>query len=292
MRLLGLSAALKAQTAHSWGLAMRQHCSSLSNRELQVSLVQGSEGIFDLSLKRPKAKNALGRQLLDELLQATHDLMHSTEARCVLLSSKVEGVFCAGADLKERAKMSQTETAVFVSKLRAAFLALENLPMPTIAVVDGLALGGGMELALSCDLRVAGSQAAFAMPETCLGIIPGAGGTQRLPRLIGLPKAKELIFTGRRVQFEEAHSMRLVEHAVHPGQSAHDHALSLAQDIAKGAPIAQRMAKTAMQQGSGVSLQAGMQIEQLCYAQVIPTEDRLEGLRAFAEKRAPKFTGR
>ncbi|GLC57629.1 hypothetical protein PLESTB_001247800 [Pleodorina starrii] len=172
------------------------------------------EGVSVISLSRPAARNAIGRQLLRELAEALDTVRQERTTRCVLVRSVVPGVFCAGADLKERATMSQSEAAEFVSRIRRTFTELQDLPMPTVAVVEGLALGGGAELALACDIRVMGSDASMAFPEAQLGIIPGAGGTQRLPRIVGASRAKELIFTGRRVSGAEALALQLADHVV------------------------------------------------------------------------------
>jgi methylglutaconyl-CoA hydratase len=171
-------------------------------------------GVRVFSLARPKA-NALGRVLLGQLRTAIEDAAHDKDARCVILRSICPGIFCAGADLKERATMDLAEVERFVSSLRSTFTMLSELPMPTIAVIDGAALGGGLELALCCDIRLAGSgegsKVAVGLPETGLAIIPGAGGTQRLPRVVGLPIAKRLIFTGERLDAEAAAAIGLVE---------------------------------------------------------------------------------
>jgi methylglutaconyl-CoA hydratase len=202
----------------------------------------------------------------------------------------VAGVFCAGADLRERADMSKAEVAAFVDGLRAAFAGVAALPMPVIAAVDGVALGGGCELALAADLRVAGAAAVLGLPETGLAIIPGAGGTQRLPRLVGVARAKELIFTGRRVAAADAAAMGLVD-ALAPAGGAQARALELAAAMLDKGPLALRAAKAAIDGGMGVDLATGLRMEEAYYAHVIPTRDRLEGLAAFREKRKPAFTG-
>lgn len=190
------------------------------------------EGVSLLTLDRPDARNALGRQLVRELFECIDTLRQERTTRAVLLRSAVPGCFSAGADLKERASMTAREAAECVSSLRRLAGALAALPMPTLAVVEGYALGGGAELALACDLRVASASASLAFPEARLGIIPGAGGTQRLPRLVGLAAAKELVFTGRRVGGEEAAGLRLVDHCVADGK-AMERALEISKDIAQ-----------------------------------------------------------
>jgi methylglutaconyl-CoA hydratase len=259
--------------------------------EIQVERLSGTDaGIALLGLNRPSAKNALGRQLLAEFRQALAELRFDAGVRVLVVHSLVPGVFCAGADLKERAGMSSAETAAFVHGLRSAFTELEELPMPVLAVLEGAAFGGGLELALAADLRVAGADAKMGLVETALAIIPGAGGTQRLPRLIGASRAKELIFTARRIGAEEASRIGLVDRVV-PAGEALESALALAREILPNGPVALRMAKQAVNRGLELSLDLGLAFEQACYAQVIPTTDRLEGLAAFREKRKPQYRG-
>ncbi|XP_070366013.1 enoyl-CoA hydratase domain-containing protein 2, mitochondrial isoform X19 [Equus asinus] len=216
-----------------------------------------------------------------------------------------------GADLKEREQMSEAEVEVFVQRLRGMMteiapstrLGTQNkkgeqkaaFPAPTIAALDGFALGGGLELALACDLRVAASTAVMGLIETTRGLLPGAGGTQRLPRCLGVALAKELIFTGRRLSGTQAQVLGLVNHAVaqnEEGNAAYHRARALAQEILPQAPIAVRLSKVAIDRGMEVDIASGMAIEGICYAQNIPTQDRLEGMAAFREKRPPKFVGK
>jgi methylglutaconyl-CoA hydratase len=165
-------------------------------------------------MQRPAARNALGKTMMLQLNEAIANIKNCTTSRCVILQSTVPKVFCAGADLKERALMSQQEGGMFVEGLRTSFTAIENLPIPVIAAIEGAALGGGLEIALAADIRVSGSKAIYGQPETSLAIIPGAGGTQRLPRLIGASKAKELIFTARRIDANRAKELGIVDHVV------------------------------------------------------------------------------
>ncbi|DBA73443.1 TPA: hypothetical protein ACH3X1_011477 [Trebouxia sp. C0004] len=199
---------LNAPVASRYGLNLQQlacYRNFASRSPVQASIEPHPEvqGLYTLTLNRPEAKNSLGHQLMKQLRNSLQTFKHQ-QARCLLINSAVQGTFCAGADLKERAAMSPEEGGDFVKSLRATFSAIAGLPVPTIAIVDGYAIGGGTELALTADLRVAGPSAKFSLPETRLGIIPGAGGTQRLPRLIGRSKSKEMIFTGRFVDAEEA----------------------------------------------------------------------------------------
>jgi methylglutaconyl-CoA hydratase len=259
--------------------------------EIRLERLTGEdEGIVLLGLDRPEAKNALGRRLMEAFRQALADLRFDPSVRVVVLHSLVPGVFCAGADLKERAAMSQPEVAAFVHGLRSGFTELEDLPVPVIAVLEGAAFGGGLELALAADLRVAGLDARMGLVETTLAIIPGAGGTQRLPRLIGSSRAKELIFTGRRIGAEEALHLGLVDRVVAIG-TALESSLALAREILPNGPVALRMAKLAVNRGLDLDRDSGLAFEQACYAQVIPTRDRLEGLAAFREKRRPQYKG-
>ncbi|XP_062870035.1 methylglutaconyl-CoA hydratase, mitochondrial [Trichomycterus rosablanca] len=275
------------------GGAMRQFSSDAD--DLSVRYLDGEEsGIVIFGLNRPKAKNAISKSLVKEMSHAIESVKKNNKVRSVILCSMVPGIFCAGADLKERAKMHQSEVAPFVSKARALITELGNLPMPTIAAIDGAALGGGLEMALACDIRIAATSAKMGLVETKLAIIPGAGGTQRLPRSIGVSLAKELIFAARVVDGAEAKSLGLVNHAVEQnksGDAAYLRALELAREFNPQGPIAVRMAKLAINQGIEVDLTTGLAIEEACYAQVIPTKDRLEGLAAFKEKRPPCYKG-
>ncbi|XP_011938028.1 PREDICTED: enoyl-CoA hydratase domain-containing protein 2, mitochondrial isoform X2 [Cercocebus atys] len=244
--------------------------------EIQVRALAGpDQGITEILMNRPRARNALGNVFVSELLETLAQLREDRQVRVLLFRSGVKGVFCAGADLKEREQMSEAEVGVFVQRLRGLMNDIAAFPAPTIAAMDGFALGGGLELALACDLRV-------------------AGGTQRLPRCLGVALAKELIFTGRRLSGTEAHALGLVNHAVaqnEEGDAAYHRARALAQEILPQAPIAVRLGKVAIDRGMEVDIASGMAIEGMCYAQNIPTRDRLEGMAAFREKRPPTFVG-
>ncbi|XP_025000488.1 methylglutaconyl-CoA hydratase, mitochondrial isoform X4 [Gallus gallus] len=244
--------------------------------ELRVQyLDEEHKGIVVLGLNRSHAKNALNKNLLKMMSKAVDALKSDKKVRTVIFRSEVPGIFCAGADLKERAKMHSSEVGSFVSKARATINEMANLPVPTIAAIDGIALGGGLELALACDIRV-------------------AGGTQRLPRAIGVSLAKELIFSARIVDGEEAKSIGLISHVVEQneaGDAAYRRALALAREFLPQGPVAMRVAKLAIDQGMEVDLVTGLAIEEACYAQTIPTKDRIEGLLAFKEKRSPRYKG-
>ncbi|XP_065769034.1 enoyl-CoA hydratase domain-containing protein 2, mitochondrial isoform X3 [Muntiacus reevesi] len=281
-----------------WRPLETRGCSSnpgAAGREIQVCALAGPDrGIAEILMNRPSARNALGNVFVSQLLEALAQLREDQQVRVLIFRSGVKGVFCAGADLKEREQMSETEVGVFVQRLRGLMTEIA-FPAPTIAAVDGFALGGGLELALACDLRVAAaSSAVMGLIETTRGLLPGAGGTQRLPRCLGVALAKELIFTGRRLSGAQAQALGLVNHAVaqnEEGNAAYHRARALAQEILPQAPIAVRLSKVAIDRGIEVDIASGMAIEGICYAQNIPTRDRLEGMAAFREKRLPRFVG-
>jgi methylglutaconyl-CoA hydratase len=255
-----------------------------------LGVTRDERGLVTLTLQRPERRNALGRALVAALRAELGRLASDPSARVVILAAQGE-VFCAGADLKERAEMPQAEVAGFVDGLRAMMDELAGLPQPTVAALQGPALGGGCELALACDLRVMGAGATLSLPETHLGILPGAGGTQRLARLVGASRAKELIYTARRVGPAEALGWGLCN-AVAGEEGAWERARALAETILGGAPIALAQAKRAVDEGVELPLEEGLAVERRCYAVTIPTEDRLEALAAFREKRKPRFQGR
>ncbi|XP_064632753.1 methylglutaconyl-CoA hydratase, mitochondrial-like [Lineus longissimus] len=228
------------------------------------------------------------------LSEATQAIRFDKNVKVLIIKSECPGIFCAGADLKERVKMTQAEVGPFVAKLRSTVSDLCNLPMPVIAAMDGIALGGGLEMALACDIRIAASSAKMGLVETRLAIIPGGGGTQRLPRLVGPAIAKELMFTARVIDGAEAARINLVNQAVEQNDerdAAYQRSLELAREITPQGPIAVQMAKIAIDRGVEVDLASGLKFEEACYAQVIPTKDRTEGLLAFKEKRPPKYRG-
>ncbi|MFF2797240.1 enoyl-CoA hydratase [Lysinibacillus xylanilyticus] len=256
---------------------------------VRFELLDGCIGLITLS--RPEAANAMSVQLLQELSTTLDNINGDPAVRVVLLTGEGEKAFCAGADLKERKGMPDRQVKKIVQLIGATVAKVEALAQPVIAVLNGVAFGGGLELALACDLRLAATHAKLGLTETSLGIIPGAGGTQRLPRLIGIGKAKELIYTARRLNAEEARSYGIVEY-VHEGHEVLEKAQQLALEMAKNAPLSLVQAKIAMNQGIEVDLATGLKIESLAYNALIPTEDRLEGLLAFQEKRTPQYLGK
>ncbi|CAG5126221.1 unnamed protein product [Candidula unifasciata] len=276
-------------------LFFRQFSEQAPEDEFTLTYLDGEQaGIAVMSMRRFRYKNAMGRNIIQKFLDSMQEVKFNNSIRVVVLRSEVPGVFCAGADLKERLEMKNDEVAGFVAKLRFSLSELYNLPMPTIAALDGAALGGGLEMALACDMRVAASNAKIGLIETSRGLIPGAGGTQRLPRVVGPAIAKELIFTSRVLDGWQAKELGVVNHCVEQndeGDAAYNRALELAEEILPQGPVALRMAKSAVNRGLEVEIEAGLRYEEAYYAQVIPTQDRIEGMLAFKEKRRPKFKG-
>ena len=256
-------------------------------------LEEKDHGIVVFGINRPKAMNALSKNLVKNLNEAVDAVKFDKNCRVLIIRSLAKGAFCAGADLKERAAMPPAEVGPAVARGRAIIGAWESLPMPVIAAIDGVALGGGLEMALACDLRVASDDARLGLTETRLAIIPG-GGTQRLPRVVGLAKAKELIYTARILRGRDAEAIGLVNHCVdqnEEGDAAYLRSLDLAREILPNGPIGVKMAKLAINKGTEVDIASGLSFEEAAYAQVIPTKDRIEALMAFKEKRKPEFKG-
>jgi len=256
-----------------------------------VTLRREEGGLVWLTIERPDVMNCLSFPTLKRLRTLCAELREDLSIRCVLITGAGEKAFCAGADLKERKTMPPARVPDFVRNIRRTMDDVESLPQPTIAVVNGFAFGGGTELLLACDLRVAAAHAQFGLTETTLAIIPGAGGTQRLPRLVGRSRAKDLILTGRKLDAVEAERIGLVNRIAPAGKLA-ETALELARTIAENGPVAVRAAKAAIDQGCELPMTQGLEVEARCYERVMPTQDRLEALAAFAEKRKPRYLGR
>ncbi|RAL15418.1 putative mitochondrial methylglutaconyl-CoA hydratase (Auh) [Aspergillus homomorphus CBS 101889] len=295
--------ALSRASPLSTRITLARLSTSSSDNVIQTQHVPapGSGTIRVLLLNRPNARNAISRSLLDGLSQNVKSIAAENGAgptRALVLGSNVDAAFCAGADLKERANMTKDETNHFLTHLRQTFTALSALPIPTISAVSSTALGGGLELALCTHFRVFGSSCMVGLPETRLAIIPGAGGTYRLPRLIGVNRARDMILTGRRVSGPEAYFLGLCDRLVEilPEEEGQEgvarekvlrEAINLALDICEGGPIALRQAMKAVD-----GWEQGEAAENEAYAGVMGTEDRMEALRAFAERRKPVFKGR
>lgn len=247
-------------------------------------------GVVTLTLHAPPA-NAFSRTMVDALEAGLDALAEDESVRAVIITGSGEKAFCAGADLKERASMSAEEVRAFVPRLQALTAAVAALPMPTIAAINGAAFGGGCELALACDLRLMASTASIGLTETSLAIIPGAGGTVRLPKLVGIGRAKELIFTARRIDATEASAIGLVEEVCDP-EMLLPRATDLAAAIAKNGPLAVRAAKRAIDTAASLPAEQAFAAERDAYASIVDSADRVEGLTAFREKRPPRYQGR
>ncbi|XP_072026837.1 methylglutaconyl-CoA hydratase, mitochondrial-like isoform X2 [Amphiura filiformis] len=273
----------------------KKQYSSGKDDELRLSYLDGEHsGIAVCAFNRPEARNSFSRKMISMIEEVIQTIRFDTNVRTLIIKSDVPGIFCAGADLKERATIPPKEVGPFVAKGRQMTVDIANLPIPVIAALDGTAVGGGMELALACDLRVASTSAKMGLVETKLAIIPGGGGTQRLVRAAGPAIAKELMFTGRVLDGKQAAMLGIVNHAVEQdesGEAAYKRALELGKEILPQGPIAVRMAKLAINKGAEVDLASGLAFEEAYYAQTIPTKDRLEGLKAFKEKRPPVYKG-
>jgi enoyl-CoA hydratase/carnithine racemase len=245
-----------------------------------------------LTLSRPERMNALSRDMLLALGRLGRELTADPSVRAIVLTGSGDKAFCAGADLKERRDYTDDDVRTQVGLYRTELAALDLSPKPVVAALNGVAFGGGLELALICDLRVAAPGALIALPETTLGIIPGAGGTQRLPRIVGEARAKEMILLGRRLTAAEALSWGLVNRVSPEGVSVLEDTLAFLAPVLDGAPIAQAAALSAIDASYDVPLSRGLELERVFYDSTVRSHDRREALVAFAEKRKPVFEGR
>ncbi|HLO12201.1 MAG TPA: enoyl-CoA hydratase-related protein [Pseudoneobacillus sp.] len=253
-------------------------------------LLQVKNHIGYVTINRPDVLNCFNFETLIELGEVVDHIKQHPDVRVVIFTGAGEKAFSAGADLKERKNLSESDVRRNVRKIRDVFHAIAELPQPTIAAINGFAFGGGFELLLACDFRISVEQAIMGLTEVSWGIIPGAGGTQRLTRLIGEMKAKELILTARKISAYEAHHCGILTKVV-SRNSLIPTCEKLAHEILQNAPIAVQQAKYAIGQGVGVDIEIGLEIEAKAYEATIPTKDRLEALAAFNEKRKPVFTG-
>jgi len=256
--------------------------------EYRFIIIKKDEHIAKIIIHRPEQLNALNQDVLQELECAIYEIRQDQQVFVVIITGSGEKSFVAGADINAMKDMTVQEAIEFASLGQRVFHAIENLPMPTIAAVNGYALGGGCELALACDIVVASENAKFGQPEVNLGVIPGFGGTQRLPRRIGMNRAKELIFTGDIINAEEAKRIGLVNRVV-PQDKLMEEVENLAKKIISRGPIAVKYAKKAMDYGIEAGLYPGMELEKSLFANLFVTMDQKEGMRAFVEKRPPKF---
>ena len=258
-------------------------------------LVEHRNRAVFVTLNRPAAANALSRALVAEMTKMLGDLAREiavgADVRALVITGSGDKAFSSGADLKERRTWTLDDTRVFLGEINALMDALAAFPRPTIAAVNGVAFGGGLELALACDIRIAADTAEMGLTEVRLGIIPGAGGTQRLARIAGVAAAKELILTGRRIGAARARELGIVSEVV-PSAELPAAAARWAVEIASAAPLALGAAKRAIDEGISRSLGEGLKIERERYEEVLVTDDRNEGLAAFIEKRPPLYKGR
>jgi len=244
-----------------------------------------------LTIERPDRLNSLSRDTLLAIGLLARQAIADDDVRAIVVTGTGDKAFCAGADLKERQGMDENAVRVQLGLYRNELGVLDRSPKPVVAALNGVALGGGLELALLCDLRVAAPTAVLALPETTLGIIPGAGGTQRLPRLLGEARAKELILLGRRLDAAEALAWGLVNRVSPPGVAVLDDTLAFIEPITSGAPIAQSSALADIDVSFDVTLAHGLELERVYYDACLRSEDRRTALRAFADKKKPQFRG-
>lgn len=257
-----------------------------------LQVIRHGEGghVVELALDRPEAMNAISTAFSEEITATTARLAADPSVRAVVVTSTHEKAFCVGADLKERNGFTDAQMMDHRLVSRQAYRGVLDLPVPAVAAVEGYALGGGMEIALSCDLVVAGERATLALPEVGVGVIPGGGGTQLLTRRVGWSRAASMIFTARRLTGAEGHRLGVVDELVDAG-AARARALEIAQQIAGNSPVAVRNAKKAMRLGMGTDLAAGLEIEDGCWRATAFSRDRAEGVAAFVEKRTPEWPG-
>lgn len=253
---------------------------------------KAEDGLLVVTLNRPEVRNAINTQMGAELRELLVPLAFSAQdVRCIVITGAGDKAFCAGGDLKERNGMTDAEWRAQHAVFEEAFYALMECAAPVVAAVNGAAFGGGCELALACDFIYAARHARFALTETTLGIIPGVGGTQNLPRAVGERRAKEIIMTGKPFSAEEALAWGMVSRVL-DAKELMPATLEVARAICANGPVAVRQAKKAIHYGLNVDLRTGLAFEIEAYNRTVVTEDRLEGVRAFAEKRKPRFSGR
>jgi enoyl-CoA hydratase len=247
--------------------------------------------VATVTIDRPKALNALNPETLAELGEITDEIERDRSLRAVVVTGRGDKAFVAGADIAAMERMSAVDARRFAQLGQRIFRKLELLAQPVIAAVNGFALGGGLELALACDLILASANARFGQPEINLGIVPGFGGTQRLPARVGIARAREMIYSGAMIDAEEAYRIGLVNRVVEP-EKLLEEAAALARSLAEKAPVAMQEAKAAIGASADLDLENGCRYESEAFAVCFGTEDRSEGMRAFLEKRAAKFSGK
>ncbi|NPV91176.1 MAG: hypothetical protein HPY50_10445 [Firmicutes bacterium] len=257
----------------------------------ETIILEISDGVATITLNRPRALNALNAQLFGEFDQALGEVTANPEARVLIVTGSGGKAFAAGGDIVFMQPLTSLQAREFVMSIRDTMLKLENLPIPTIAAINGMTLGGGNELAMGFDLRIAEEQAVFGQPEINLGIIPGAGGTQRLPRLVGMTRAKELVFLGETINAQEAYRIGLVNLVV-PTGTALEKAGEIAKKLIAKSAVALKIAKSSMNVGIQLDIGSALTYEAECFSGLFATEDQKEGMLAFMEKRKPAYKNR
>ena len=259
--------------------------------ELKNVIYEKSEGIAIITINRPDALNALNAETIDEILQCLEDIAKDDNVRAVILTGAGPKAFCAGADIKAMKGMTALDARKLSQMGYKLCKAIENLEKPVIAAINGYALGGGLEVAMACDLRIASEKARMGQTEINIGLIPGWGGTQRLPRLVGKTLAKEMVFTGKMIDAQTAYQRGLVNEVVPPEQLM-DAAKEMAKELASKAPVALKLSKMLINHGLETDLDTALVLEREAFGVVASTEDLQEGVSAFLEKRKPVFKGK
>ena len=269
-------------------IQLRTFCTS-NNLFIREDLDNGHTAL--VKFNSPKKRNALSKEQVDDMNRVQDGLESDSKVRSAILMASEPGFFCAGADLKERLGMTGEQSWETSNRLRKTFHRFYTLQIPVIALIDGPCLGGGLEIALSCDMRVATENSLLGLPEVKLAILPGAGGTQKLARQIGLAKAKELILTGKRFKAPEGLDYGILNYVTKEYEQAYNKALELARAVNENGPVGVRMAKRALNKALELDIDEGLKWEGECYRGVINTKDRVEAQKAFSEKRKPEFIG-
>ena len=259
--------------------------------EVKYIIYEKNEGVATITLNRPEALNAFSKEVVEEILHALEDVKTDEAVRVVVLTGAGEKAFSAGADIKAMVGMTALKARELSFMGEKLCVGLENLEKPVIAAINGYALGGGLEVAMSCDLRIASENAKMGQTEINIGLIPGWGGTQRLTRLVGMTKAKELVFTGRIIDAKTAEQIGIVNMVV-PADKFRETVSQFAKDLASKAPVALKVAKALINKGSDIGLDSALALEREGFGVVGSSEDLKEGVSAFTEKRKPVFKGR
>lgn len=261
------------------------------NMEYKKIIYKKDDGIARMIINRPEKRNALNRAARLEMIDALEDTTGDSSVKVLIISGAGGKSFIAGSDLTELSAFGPLEMEEFMATIAQQFYTrFEQLDKPVVAMIDGLCLGGGLELAMACDIRIASESSRFGQPETFVGIIPGGGGTQRLPRIVGVGKAKELIFTGNMIDAREALRIGLINQMV-PAEKLEEVVMSMARQIVEKSPLVIKWAKKAINAGQETSLSMGLSYEALAECLVMSSKDTKEGMKAFFEKRKPQFKG-